>query len=92
MTPSETRVALRCVCGGHAYTRDELLAMGEPDPEGLGWAEMWRSLIGPFDIYCSEDDEVLLEEEAWEVRGLRHQVHDPSVAGTGQAEQPEEGR
>jgi hypothetical protein len=42
---------------------------------------MYRSFLGPLDLYCSDDDEVLTEEEVWRVYGLTtpvHDSHDPS--------------
>lgn len=61
----------RCLCGGHAYTLDQLIALSDDE-----WARYWPSVMGPFDFYCSDDDEVLTDEEVWRVRGLKVPVHD----------------
>lgn len=68
---------LRCICGGHALAGSELYALaGQEDPEGIGWVNYWRSIVGPDDIYCIDEDDVLTEEEAWRVRFLKLPVHD----------------
>lgn len=67
---------LRCVCGGRVYDRDTLIALARGTEEEDGWYGMWMSLLGPFDLYCSNEDEVLTEEEVWRVRGLKVPVHD----------------
>lgn len=74
MSPAAT---LRCLCGGVAYTLDDLIDMSEPDVEHIGWSRMWRSMVGPFDLYCYEEDEVLTDMEVWGVYGLRVPCHDP---------------
>lgn len=65
-----------CLCGGWAYTRDQLIDMSYPDPEDIRWADMWRSVLGPYDFFCVDEDDVLTEAEAWRVRGLTVPVHD----------------
>jgi hypothetical protein len=32
--------------------------------------------MGPFDLYCAAEDDVLTEEECWRARGLQLPVHD----------------
>lgn len=67
----------KCLCGGRAWTRDELIAAAEPDYEKIGWADYWRSMLAPDDFYCSDEDDVLYDEcGGWEVRGLYVPVHD----------------
>ena len=49
-----------CPCGGSAWSLDELLALSADEP----YRDMWRSLLGPDDYYCSDEDDVLLPGEA----------------------------
>lgn len=55
---------ITCLCGGNAYTRDELVAMKDPrEPDFGDHAAMWYSLMGPESYYCSEEDDVLTNED-----------------------------
>lgn len=62
---------IRCPCGGKAYSRDEMVAMAaEHDLGGGELSQMWRSILGPMDYYCPDEDDVLLASEvARELRG-----------------------
>lgn len=55
---------IRCLCGGNAYSRDELLEMCEGQDDAGDWKGLWRSMLAPGDYYCSEEDEVLSPEVA----------------------------
>jgi hypothetical protein len=45
-----------CPCGGNAWSLAELEALCPTEDE----KEMWRSLLGPEDYYCADEDDVLL--------------------------------
>ena len=49
-----------CPCGGSAWSLAELEALCATEEE----CEAWRSLLGPGDHYCAEEDDVLLRGEA----------------------------
>ena len=60
--PSEQSAPTKmlCPCGGNAWSLDELLALCDDEPE----RNMWRSLLGENDFYCSDEDDVLFRGEA----------------------------
>jgi hypothetical protein len=57
---SEPLTKKLCPCGGNAWSLDELLALCDNEDQKEGW----RSILGPEDFYCSDEDDVLLPGQA----------------------------
>jgi hypothetical protein len=62
----------RCLCGGVALRPQDLALYMEDKAQ----ADYISSMVGPYGIYCPDEDDVLLEDEAWEVMGLKTKGHD----------------
>lgn len=79
-TPRPKPTPWVCLCGGQAWTRDDLIATADYDGE-IDWVEYWASILGPFDFYCPDEDDVLTDKEALRVRGLHVRTHDDPLNG-----------
>lgn len=74
---------ITCLCGGNAYTRDELTEMKHPLEEDFGdYAGMWYALMGPNDYYCSDEDDVLTRAEIKKAKSLRFKTQRVVKNGT----------
>ena len=60
MRQSAPLTEMLCPCGGNAWSLAELLFLCSGEDE----RNMWRSLLGDDDYYCSDEDDVLLRGEA----------------------------
>lgn len=82
MAVTQTTEPWPCLCGGWAYTRDQMMYMStllDPDGNPDGWTCYWASLMSPYSLYCIDEDDVLLDTEAWRCMGLKTPVHDADL-------------